>query len=61
MNTQMKAGKLVYFSLHSSALLSCKTQVLSLSKQIVNELGGSLTVTSIKDVGSTFKIKLKIN
>ncbi|MDI7743568.1 GAF domain-containing sensor histidine kinase [Lysinibacillus fusiformis] len=34
---------------------------LSLSKQIVNELGGSLTVTSLKDVGSTFTIKLQIN
>lgn len=34
---------------------------LSLSQQIINELGGSLTVSSMKDVGSIFKIIMPIN
>lgn len=33
---------------------------LSLSRQIINELGGNLTVTSQKDVGSSFKIQLPL-
>ncbi|WP_158674457.1 GAF domain-containing sensor histidine kinase [Lysinibacillus antri] len=34
---------------------------LSLSKQIIHELGGSLTVSSKVNVGSTFKITLPLN